>query len=181
MSERKIDTKKEFGKIARKYREHFGFGQREIGDLSGLKQPEYSNIENGGKNIGIERADQVAAAYGLRYYEMSNPKFPIPDFADLPAETQAKIVAMRDKPKKNRDYKNDLAGELDKIIESGFISQPRTAEEIWQQLPEELRKKVKPVRISDLLGKEPRKSMVTKIRPLPGTGRAYRFIVGAKA
>lgn len=181
MTKRKTDTKKEFGEIARRYREHFGFGQHDIGELSDLTQPEYSNIENGEKSIDIDRVDQVAEAYGLRYYEMSNPKFPIPAFAELPAKTQAKILEIRDRPKKTKNYKIDLAGELDKIIESGFIDQPRTALEIWEQLPEELRKKVKPVRISDLLGKEPRKSLVTKIPPLPGEGRAFHYIILPKS
>lgn len=175
MNNKKYDAKIEFGKQAKIYREHFELTQEDVSILLGILQPDYSEIEAAKKSIGLDRAELVACVYGIRYYQMANPVYPFPVFNRLPKKTQKAILNRKQIGAQIRDYYNDVAGNLDKILDTNFLNTPKTAEQIWDQLPEMVKEKIEPRRITDLLGKEPRKSKIEKLPPLPGAGKKNRY------
>lgn len=93
------NIKIEFGKQAKKFRIHFGLGQKEIADLSNMSLSEYSDLENGKSNYNVEKIQNVSSIYGILYYEMGNPSCKFPAFSKLPKETQS-VITNREEPLK---------------------------------------------------------------------------------
>ncbi|WGQ15028.1 helix-turn-helix domain-containing protein [Sphingobacterium faecium] len=94
-----FNIKIEFGKQAKKFRLHFGLGQKEIADLSDMSLSEYSDLENGKTNYNVEKIQDVSSVYGLFYYQLGNPTYKFPAFTKLPKETQS-IINNRKEPLK---------------------------------------------------------------------------------
>ncbi|WP_214228827.1 helix-turn-helix transcriptional regulator [Pedobacter sp. B4-66] len=177
MRDKNYNAKGEFGKRARVYREHFNLNQEDLATLMDILQPDYSEIESAKKSIGLDRAQLVATVYGIKYYSMADPNYPIPQFDQLPIATQNAISIRKEVGLNPRDYNVNLADNLNNVLNSDFLNTPHTAEEIWAQLPEEVRNKVEPRRITDLLGKSPRNSIIQKIPASAGEGKKNRYIL----
>jgi len=157
------DILAEFVTQIHKYLKHFGLIEADLGALIGTGSGDIKGILNFTKSVGLKRLGRIASIFGLTYYEFGNPLHPYPKFDDLPLETQIAITKRKEIGNPNRDYSKDLAGNLDKILSTDYLSMPRTAEEIWQQLPINVRETIGPTRVTDLLGKNPRNKMVTKV------------------
>lgn len=177
MGNKNYNAKGEFGKRARVYREHFSLNQEDLANLMDILQPDYSEIESAKKSIGLDRAQLVANVYGIKYYSMADPNCPVPQFDQLPVATQNTVLNRKQSGLSPRDYNINLADNLDIVLNSDFLNTPRTAEEIWAQLPEELRSKVEPRRITDLLGKSPRNLRIEKISAAAGEGKKNRYVL----
>jgi hypothetical protein len=179
LKEEILDVSIEFGKQLLKYLTHFGLIEADLARLIKFNTDDIKEILEGKKGVVLKSAERISNVFGLRYFELGNPKFEIPKVKDLPKQTTDLILNRKEKgvPQVNRNYGIDLAGNLDIILNSGFLNTPHTAEEIWAQLPEEVRNKVEPRRITDLLGKSPRNSMIEKIPASAGEGKKNRYIL----
>nr|WP_068892565.1 hypothetical protein [Pedobacter panaciterrae] len=179
MKEEILDVSIEFGKQLLKYLKHFGLIEADLARLIKSNTDDIKEILEGKKGVVLKSAERISNVFGLRYFEFGNPKFKLPNIKDLPDQTRDLILNRKEKgvTQINRNYGIDLAGNLDKILNSTFLSTPHTAEEIWAQLPEEVRSKVEPRRVTDLLGKSPRNFMIEKIPPASGGGRKSRYVL----
>ena len=157
------DILAEFVAQIQKYLQHFGLTEADLGALIGTSSGDIKGMLNSTKSVGLIRLDRIASIFGLTYYEFGNPSHPYPKFRNLPIDTQSAILKRKEAGTPNRDYSKDLPGNLDKILSTDYLSIPRTAEEIWQQLPNSLKHKIGSTRVTDLLGREPRNKMVTKV------------------
>lgn len=161
-----IDVSIEFGKQLSKYLRHFGLTGGDLARLINSNTDDIREIMAGSKGTVLKSAEKISNVFGLRYFELGNPLFSIPLIEYLPEETQKFIEKrkVRGVPVINRNYSNDIAGNLDKIInESDVLHFPVTAEEIRLRLPKEIRDTIKASRITDLLKKSGRDKIVIQV------------------
>lgn len=167
------DENSKFRILVKKYRNHFGLSQENVANLFKGKRSDYEGVETGKRTIDLNLANKIANAYGLTYCQMIDPIQVIPPFDKLPTETQKVISEREMKGLVNRDYDNDIAGNLDRIIhETKVLHQPVTAEEIRLNFPEEIRDTIKATRITDLLKKSGRDEIVIQVNK---KGREHLF------
>lgn len=161
-TQRNIAT--EFVYQIQKYLAHFGMLEADLGALIGTGSSDINAIMNLQKSLGLIRLDRIASVFGLTYYEFGNPSHPFPSFDNLPSETKIMIEKRRVLGIPNRNYENDIAGNLDKIIhESTLLHNPVTAEEIRLHFPDDIKDTIKATRITDLLKKSGRDEIVVKV------------------
>ena len=166
MGHNRIAVSLEFGLQVKKYLKHFGLTE---GDLSRLIKSNTNKVQDillGKKGIVLNSAERISNVFGLRYFEFGNPLFSLPLIKDLPEETQEFIENRKKRgvPVINRNYNNDIAGNLDRIInETDVLHHKVTAEEIRLNFPEEIRDTIKATRITDLLKKSGRDEIVVKV------------------
>lgn len=174
MSRKSIDVSKEFGAQVLRYLEHFGMTEFDLANLIGSNSNDIQEIILGSKSVVLKTAENISNVFNIRYFELGNPSFTIPDLQRLPEKTKTVIKdrARKGVTKIHRDYSIDISGHLDAIITSDYLHTPRTAEQIWKQLPEDIKSKIEPRRITDLLGKNPRNQIVEKVGK---NGREFLF------
>ena len=166
MKDENLDVSVEFGNQVIKYLKHFGLIGADIARLSKLNTASMEDMLNGSKGIVLKTAEKISNAFGLRYFELGNPKFPLPKIKQLPQETQDAIKYRKEKGNTQivRNYDNDIAGNLDWIIyETDLLHQPVTAEEIRLSFPLDIRDAIKSTRITDLLKKSGRDRFVVQV------------------
>ncbi|NVM62249.1 hypothetical protein FHW88_000525 [Mucilaginibacter sp. SG538B] len=125
-----------------------------------------NEIIDGDKGVVLKTLEKIAAFFGLKYYEMGNPNFPIPPEDKLPTTTKL-VIAKRKvegEPKKYSDHR--LTEALDAVLSGSYLEEPRTSKQILTQLPEDVRTAIKNEarRITDLLKREPRCFLVKKFK-----------------
>jgi hypothetical protein len=161
-----LDVSIEFGDQLIKYLRHFGLIEADIARLVKSNTDDIREILDGQKGVVLKTAEKISNAFGLRYFELGNPKFPLPKIKQLPEETQDAIKYRKEKGTAQivRNYDNDIAGNLDRIIyETDLLHQPVTAEEIRLHFPEDIRDTIKATRITDLLKKSGRDQLVIQV------------------
>lgn len=176
-----IEVSNEFGIQLSRYIQQFGLTVADIASLSNLNTGAIDKILKGDKGIVLKTAEKISNVFGVRYFELGNPSFKIPNLKDLPRRTQDTIKNREEIgiPEINRNYENDIAGNLDRIIhESSVLHVPVTAEEIRLVFPPEIRDMIKATRITDLLKKSGRGEVVIVVGK---RGKEYLFQLKAIA
>lgn len=171
----KIDVLVEFGGQVKKYLKHFQLTESDLSRLINSNTNDIQEILSGDKGVVLKSAEKISSVFGLRYFELGNPRFSIPDIERLPDQTRKVIIDRKKKgvPVIIRNYENDIAGNLDRIInESSLFHSPVTAEEIRLVFPEDIRDTIKATRITDLLKKSGRDQYVVKVGK---KGKEYLF------
>lgn len=166
MIHNRIAVSLEFGLQVKKYLKHFGLTEGDLSRLINSNTNTVHEILSGQKGIVLNSAEKISNIFGLRYFEFGNPLFPIPVIKKLPEETR-KFIENRKKRGVQviiRNYDNDIAGNLDKIInETDVLHHPVTAEEIRLSFPKDIRDTIKATRVTDLLKKSGRDKVVVKV------------------
>lgn len=172
MSKNRKDENAKYRTVIKKYRKHFGLLQGDIAILLSIDESRYSGIESGRRTLDINTSDEIAGVYNLKYYKMGNPSQALPEIEQLPKATQD-IVALRMKlgvKLKNTD--RNLGFYLDSLINEKRLDKPITAKEIWEQLPDNIKKSCSPTEITNLFNKKPRNKIIEKVDK---RGKEYRF------
>ena len=63
-------SRRAFGGAARRCREHLGLSQEEFAEKAGIHRTYVSSIELGKMSVGIEVANQLAVALGMRLSDL---------------------------------------------------------------------------------------------------------------
>ena len=83
MENNKFSVKDQFATQLKAYRNKLGISQEDLAEAVDKQQPYIANIENSDIGIGIENMAEISACFGVKYYELANPSFPIPSKAEL--------------------------------------------------------------------------------------------------
>jgi len=190
-----MEAKVEFGIRFKLYRQASGLTQEEYADayLNGNKSY-VSQLERGQIDIQVNSMDQHAKHFGVRYFQLANPDFPVPTLAEMPApirRTAAKAAKEREKAEADRQakreagkgvYKTGTAAGLHTLITSGFFKTPRTSREVYLKLNPGVEGKAltsdqsKAIgQITGTLSKGRFAKLLDKLAPLPGS-TAVRFV-----
>ncbi|SDE94569.1 Helix-turn-helix [Mucilaginibacter pineti] len=172
MSKERKDENAKYRTIIKKYRRHFGLLQGDIASLLDIDENRYSGIESGRRTLDINISDEIAGLYNLKYYKMGNPSQVIPKIEDLPKATQEIIATRVGLGIKLKNTDRNLGFYLDQLINGKGLDEPITAKEIWEQLPENVKKSSSPTEITNLFNKKPRNKIITKVDK---KGKEYLF------
>lgn len=167
--------------IFKAYRLHYGLTQEVVERLAKLKKNQYSRIESGRQEGKSTEIDAICSVYGLKNYQMANPKRRKPSLKNLPVSTQKAIFEIKQigiQPRENQK-KINLGKEIDNLISMGILDRPITAKKLLAFLPNEVKEKINhdSSRITDLLRRYPRNQII-KIVAKPegeiGAGNWYQ-------
>ena len=120
------------------------------------------------------KVDNIAKIYGLRHYQILDPSQKTPKVEDLPTKTRKRVLERIAEGKKPRDEGLGLSTSVMAILESGNLSEEFTSSEVWSQLQERTRSKIKSVRITDLFNKGELKNKVIDTGKKRGREKVYR-------
>src|SRR5690554_5610534 len=88
MNKPTTDVKLLVSKQLKKYREATGLTQKQYAAYHGYQQASVGVLEEGNKNTDIETIQQHAEAFGVMFYELCDPNFPIPSLEKMPLKLQ---------------------------------------------------------------------------------------------
>lgn len=167
MKRQNLDVTIEYASQLEKYLKHFGLIEADLARLiKSISTDDIKEVLSGKKGVVLKTAEKISNVFGLRYFEVGNPKFSFPKIRELPQETQTAIEYRKEKGavQINRNFDNDIAGNLDRLIhETDLLKNPSTAEEIRFSFPIEIRDTIKSTRITDLLKKSGRDKFVIQV------------------
>lgn len=156
--------KKEFGKQLAKYRKVTGLTQEEYAKLKGTASSYISKLENGEVNIQVDSMKEHAATFGVTYYQIGNPDFPVPSLKEMPIEIQnASEEARQAREEKAKEKAAQKSrGEVDKLwsakkihelLGKGFFKEPHTSKEVFLTLNPAIKDKEEIKKYSIEIGK----------------------------
>lgn len=166
------DVTDEFTNQIQKYLNHFNMSDTDLARLIGTSLSNIRKILFNNASLGLRRADEIANVFGLPYYLFGNPDYKIPSISKLPKSTRALLKDREINNQEPQYYEKNFAKELDRILDSNFLLKVKTAKELWEQLPIDIRERSSPSRVTDLLKKSSRKE---KINIVGKVGRSLLY------
>jgi transcriptional regulator with XRE-family HTH domain len=115
----------------------------DIASLTGLTGKKISEILKDPTKTGLNILELIANAFGLRYFQFGDPKFPLPKLAQLPELTKKRIIFRKENgppsPVEPGKYKIlHLNGHLLIVLNKYKITDVFTASEVFNRLPKEI-------------------------------------------
>lgn len=166
---------KEYGERVKAYRKKANISQEVLANIAEVHQPYIASIEKGDVNIGILTQETISSTFGVKYYQLSDPDFPIPSKNVLRENIKTYITSRNIDPAYLKDEVQNFATYMDELLASDFLLQERSGKEIAEKYKELYKLDISPTRISDMLSREPRKSIVEVIKPEKGRQNKYKL------
>ena len=163
MSQERKGENEKYRATIKRYRKHFELTQGDLSSLLNIEETRYNGIESGRRILDIDTADEIAAVYGLRYFEMGQDTQAIPELEHLPKATQDIVLERRESGVKPKNTERNLGFYLDKLIKEKKLNLPITAKELWLQLPMETKENSTSTEITSMLTKKPRNQTIVKV------------------
>lgn len=177
----------------RSFRKAATLSQRDFASFMDTGKTYISQLELGIANPTFEILIYYAAFFGVEYYELGNPDFPVPTFDQLPAATRRAIHKLK---KQQREAKEKAevekaankeegvpgrAKQLHALVASGFFKKPKTAKNAFLKLHPGITEKqlsdhtaeIGKITVTLSQGKFPK--LLDKLEPAPGS-TAVRFV-----
>jgi len=163
----------DFGNLVNRYLEHLEIDQRILAKYLVISGNDIRNIIAGKKGVVLKTAEKTASFFGLKYFQMANPDFPVPEEANLPDEILTFIAS--NKPKTYGEH--DLNEALKEIFNGNFLEIPRTTTEIANELPHSIPSTVRTAsRISDAIKKGTWDGLIAKLPKPDGERQRYQLV-----
>ncbi|PPK99511.1 helix-turn-helix domain-containing protein [Parapedobacter indicus] len=194
MVTKKVLAKKvRFGKRLQEFRRAADLTQRDFADFMNTKSNYISELENGLSNPSLEMLIRYANFYGIEFYELANPNFPIPSFDQLPSATRKAIHTLKNRQQKAKEKVEvqkktnkqegvpGRAKQLHTLLEAGFFKKPKTGKDAFLKLYPGISKKqltdhtAEIGKITVTLGQGKFLKLLDKLDPAPGT-TTVRFV-----
>jgi hypothetical protein len=158
-----IDPSIEFGKQLEKYMSHFGLISADIARLIDSTNIEgVKKIQNGKKGIVLKSAERIANIFGLRYFELGNPKHHLPRFEDLPLVTQDAIAKRKESGITETSRNKDL--HLPKHVRDALnhkqLASEFTSADVMEILPKNVQQQIKSIQITHIFNNDEFKALV---------------------
>jgi len=173
-----IDVSVEFGNQLKSYLKHFGLIEADVARLIRSNTDAIDEILVGEKGIVLKTAEKIAwIVFGIRYFELGNPKFPIPKKKDLPLETQEAIVERKKKgvPEINRNTDLNLPLHVNNVLKSGRLKREFTSSDVLGLLPDNIKEQIPSIRVTDLFKKGELRDKVEDTGGKRGREKLYRL------
>jgi transcriptional regulator with XRE-family HTH domain len=137
--------KKEFGKQLAKYRKVTGLTQEEYAKHKGTASSYISKLERGEVNIQVDSMKEHASTFGVTYYQMGNPNYPVPSLKEMPIEIQRASEESRQaregrvKEKAEQKSRGGVARlwsakKIHELLGKGFFKEARTSKKVFLKL-----------------------------------------------
>lgn len=150
-----------FGAQLKRFRAVTGLTQKEFSAFTGTTDSYLGKVERGIINIGADNMEMYASTFGVKFYELANPNFPVPKLEEMPNTLQEYVYSIRNIRKSGSKMPAlKITKYLDPIIESDFLTTPRTAKMIAEEIKMKVDVTIPPGRITSELTKAPRNAKV---------------------
>ncbi|MES2458335.1 MAG: helix-turn-helix transcriptional regulator [Bacteroidota bacterium] len=169
------NAKKEYAERLKAFRKAADVSQENLARALGVHQPYIAAVESARISIGIDRQEEIAGYFGLKYYEFSDPKLEIPSKWELRESIAEYVRSANIDPGYLANESPNYVKYIDLLLETDFLSEPKTAREIADELQIKHALAIPASRVSDILSRSPRKDMLEIIRPEQGKGNKYQL------
>ncbi len=160
VSKKDYSAVKEYGQRIRAFRKTAELSQKELATFTEVHQPYIAAIENGDVNIGIKIQETIGQTFGVRYYQLADPEFPIPSKEILRDNIRRYLISKQIDPAWLNEETPNLSHYVDRILNSDFLDKPRTAKAIAQEIATKYRVNASAARVTDILSRNPRRQQV---------------------
>ncbi len=173
LPEKKV--KAEYAKRLKAFRKQANFSQIALAQAIGLFQPEIAAIESGKRSIGLDKIEQIANFFGVKYYHFADPDFPLPSKQELRESVVKYIEAHHIEAGYILNEKAKVSYCIDKLLETDFLSTFKTSAEIAAECKLKYDIVIEPFRVTDILTRSGRLEKIEVIKPLKGKRNLYKL------
>lgn len=85
------NVSREYAKIIEAYLKEFGLEPIDLAYLVGTKKDVIDGLISQKNGVVLNTLEKIAAAFGVRYYQIGDPAFPVPTIDMLPEKTKGRI------------------------------------------------------------------------------------------
>ena len=78
-----LHERRELGKRIRAYRNAAGITQTQLAEAIGKQQPYIGPLEKGERNMGLDLIAIISKCFGVKWYQLADPDYPVPDEGKL--------------------------------------------------------------------------------------------------
>lgn len=175
MAESNKNAKSEYAEQLKAYRKAANVSQEKLAKAIGVHQPYIASIEAGALSIGIDKQEEIARYFGVKYYVFSNPNEPIPSLAELRESIEEYVRSTNTEAGYLHNESPNYSRYIDDLLATNFLTEARTAKEIANELKLLFGLEMQAARVSDILTRAPRNLVVDTIRPEQGKGNKYKL------
>ncbi|MGY0041600.1 helix-turn-helix domain-containing protein [Pedobacter sp. NJ-S-72] len=176
MAENDKSALKEYGNRVRTFRKEANISQEALATFAQLYQSYIASIEKGDVNIGILAQQTLSNTFGVKHYQLSDPDFPIPPKKVLRENIRRYITSKNIDPASLKDKMPNYAGNMDELIQSGFLNEARTSKQIAEKYKQEYELEISAARIANILSRGVRSNKISTIKSACGKQNKYRLI-----
>ncbi len=163
--------------------------QELLATLMGTRGAYIVMVEKGKVGIGLANLEKYARFFGVTYYEMGNPDYPVPTWDELPPASKLKINKAKDAIASQAQDRKVVyrdrtinAKQLHELYAGGYFGVPRTSRETFRTLRPDIPESEYPkhfrniAKISDTLSKGKFAKLLDKLEPVAGS-TSVRFVI----
>lgn len=169
------NAKAEYAKRLRDYRKAANVSQEDLAKATGVHQPYIADIEAGKISIGIDKQEEFAAYFGVKYYHFADPDVAIPSRMQLRENIREYVKSLDIDPGYLKNDAPNFTVYIDELLDTDFLSEPKLSKEIAEEMKRRYGTKITPSKVTDVLTKLPRLDLINVIRPLKGKGNRYQL------
>jgi len=175
VKKRKELARNEFSEQLKAYRRTAGVSQGNLAKYLGKQQPYIVSIEKGDHGIGIDIMNEISTCFGVKYYEMANPRFAIPSKKQLHKSIREYVKSTGIDTSYLDRVTPNYARNMDKYLVTELLIKPKTAMEICADYIDMFDETILPSKVTDILTRPPRNKKVIVIKPDQGRGNRYQL------
>lgn len=149
--------------------------QENLAKALAIHQPYIASIEAGNVSLGIDKLEEIAAYFGIKYYKFADPDFTIPPKTELRENIEKYVKSTNTETGYLKDETPTFAKHIDALLETDYLNEFRTAREIALTCKKRFNLDIEATRISDILSRQPRKNLLEVIKPETGKFNRYRL------
>ena len=175
MSEIEKKAKAEYAERLRAFRKMADVSQENLAKAISVHQPYIASIEAGNISIGIDKQEEIAAYFGVKYYKFADPDFPIPSKQQLRESIEHYVRSTHTETGYLKDESPNFARHIDELLKTDFLKVFKTASEISAECKIRYGLEIASSRVTDILSRGPRKDLIEVIKPETGKFNQYRL------
>ncbi|SHH03431.1 helix-turn-helix domain-containing protein [Pedobacter caeni] len=176
MSEKLRNARREYAEQLKAYRKKVNISQEDFALALEIYQPYIASIEGGSLSIGLDKQEDIATCFGVKYYQLADPEFPIPSREELWKSIEAYVKAAGIEVGYMQNKAPGLASYMDELLQSDFFEEWKLINEIVAELKERFGLEVVSTRVSDILHQRPRRLLVEVKKAPKGNFNLYRLM-----
>lgn len=148
---------KEYANQLKKYMKHYHLFEQDIANLANSNVEVIYGVINCEKGIVLKTLEAIANIFGLRYFELGNPEYPMPASNTLPKKTIEKIEWRKKQgpPIQTKYNIINLNQQITGVLSNYSLEAKFVPSDIFGALPSETKETIKKAsRITDLFAEE---------------------------
>ncbi|WP_110827647.1 helix-turn-helix transcriptional regulator [Pedobacter nutrimenti] len=175
MSETHKNAKTEYAERLKAFRKMADVSQENLAKAIFVHQPYIASLEAGNISIGLDKMEQIAAYFGVKYYHLADPEYSIPPRQVLRENIEKYIRSTQTESGYLKNESPNFTKSIDQILQGSFLIQPRSAKEIATECNRLYASGISSSRVSDILARSPRKDLVEVLKTAKGRIKRYQL------